>query len=254
MNDTSNTPLVSIVTPVYNAEKHIQSCIDSILSQTYGNWELFLVDDCSSDKSLSLIKQYEEEYHQINVIQLKENSGAAVARNTAIEAASGKYIAFLDSDDLWVPTKLEKQVNFMEEQDIAFSFTKYSIIDESGNDLGKVVNIPDNIDYEGYLKNTIIGCLTVMLNIEKIGKMKMPLIRTRQDFAFWLSILKKGHIAYGIQEPLAKYRYVEGSISSNKFKTAKRNWYVYRQIERLSFFKSLWCFVNYAYNGVRKRA
>ncbi len=253
MNERKHSPLVSVVTPVYNAEKHIASCIESVQNQTYENWEIFLVDDQSSDNSVSIIKQYTEKDARIHLIQLEVNSGAAVARNTAIEAANGKYVAFLDSDDMWVPNKLEKQISFMEEKDIAFSFTKYSIIDEEGNDLNKVVGIPDEIDYDGYLKNTIIGCLTVVLNIEKIGKMKMPLIRTRQDFAYWLSILKKGYIAYGIQEDLAKYRYVEGSISSNKFKTAKRNWQVYRQIEKLGFFKSVWCFVNYAYNGVRKR-
>ncbi|WP_307847708.1 teichuronic acid biosynthesis protein TuaG [Metabacillus bambusae] len=252
--DKENLPYVSIITPSYNSSKYIKKTIDSVKMQTFKNWEMIIVDDCSKDDTRSILRKLSEEDSRIKVIYLETNSGAAVARNTAIDAAMGKYIAFLDSDDLWLPEKLEKQIKFMEEKDILFSFTKYDVIDEEGNNLNKPVSVPESIDYHGLLKNTIIGCLTVMINIEKLGKMKMPEIRTRQDFAFWLSILRKGHKAYGINETLAQYRYVADSISSNKVKAAKRNWQVYREIEKLGFFYSAWCFINYAYNGIKKRS
>ncbi|MCV9884745.1 teichuronic acid biosynthesis protein TuaG [Metabacillus halosaccharovorans] len=249
-----NIPCVSIVTPSYNSSKYIEETVQSVKEQTFTNWEMIIVDDCSKDDTREILNKLSKEDSRIKVILLQTNSGAAVARNTAIEAARGKYIAFLDSDDLWLPQKLEKQLKFMEKNDIIFSFTKYDVMDEDGNNLNKPVSVPESIDYHGLLKNTIIGCLTVMINIEKLGKMKMPEIRTRQDFAFWLSILRKGHKAFGINETLARYRYVSDSISSNKLKAAKRNWQVYRKIEKLGFFYSVWCFINYAYNGVKKRS
>lgn len=245
-------PLVSIITPVYNAEKFISDTVDSVRNQTYQNWEMILVDDVSKDSSVSIIQDYMKLDNRIKLIQLTENSGAAVARNTAIEAAEGKYIAFLDSDDLWYSNKLEKQIEFMMENDYAFSFTNYRLMNEDGELLDKVIKVPKEIDYDDYLKNTIIGCLTVVLDKEKIKDIKMTNIRTRQDFVLWLSILKRGFKAYGLQEELASYRKVAGSISSNKWKTAKRNWKVYREIEKLSFFKALYCFTLYAYNGLKK--
>jgi len=248
-----NNNLVSIITPVYNAEKFISESIESVLNQTYNNWEMILVDDCSSDKSSEIINKYAEKDDRIKYIKLDINSGAAVARNTAIEASKGRYIAFLDSDDLWKPKKLERQLNFMKDNDVAFSFTGYDIIDEYGNEMNKSVQVPYKIDYNGLLKNTIIGCLTVVVDKEKIGNFKMPLIRTRQDLATWLMILRRGHIAYGINEPLANYRYVENSISSNKIKVMKKNWYVYRKIENLSLIKSTYVFILYGWNAVKKR-
>lgn len=253
MKDLGNeNPLVSIITPCFNAQNFIEETIKSVRAQTYTNWEMIICDDVSSDDSRNIIEKHIKEDSRIKLIKLDKNSGAAVARNTAIKAAKGKYIAFLDSDDLWIPQKLEKQVAFMLENDIVFSFTEYSLISENGKDLGKIIKIPDYIDYRGLLKNTIIGCLTVMLDIEKLGKVQMPLIRTRQDFALWLSILRDGHKAYGIHEALSKYRLVQDSISRNKWKAAKRNWQVYREIEKLPFFDALWCFINYAWNAYRK--
>ncbi|KEZ48772.1 glycosyltransferase family 2 protein [Metabacillus indicus] len=247
-----NTPLVSVITPVYNAEKFITETIRSVQNQTYTNWEMLLVDDCSSDKSRSVIKELAAADSRIKLIEQKENGGAAVARNTAIEHASGKYAAFLDSDDAWLPEKLMKQVSFMEERKIDFSFTSYEIMDDQGNRLGQVVHAPKEMTYNKLLSNTIIGCLTVMLNLESLGKVKMVNIRTRQDYVMWLSILKKGYIAYGIDETLALYRKVPGSISSNKLKAAKQNWKVYREIEKLSLFKSAVSFTGYAINAVKK--
>lgn len=245
-------PLVSIITPVYKAEKFIEETIKSVQGQTYSNWEMLLVDDVSPDHSVEIIQQYIAEDDRIKLIQLEENSGAAIARNTAIKHSKGKYIAFLDSDDLWLPEKLMKQVRFMQEGNKSFSFTAYGIIKEDGLKTGKEVRVPENINYDGLLKNTIIGCLTVMLDKEQIGKIEMLNIRTRQDFVLWLDILKRGHLAHGLDEVLAYYRKVEGSISSNKIKTAKRNWYVYREIEKLSLPKAVYSFIGYAFNALKK--
>ncbi len=244
--------MVSVIIPSYNASPFIKEAIQSIQSQTYTNWEMIIVDDVSKDNTRELIKEEIKKDGRIQLIELQENGGAAIARNTGINCAKGKYIAFLDSDDLWLPEKLEKQVAFMQNNDLAFSFTSYQIMDQDGNLTEKVVHVPEKINYNGLLKNTIIGCLTVMLDVEKLGKVQMPNIRTRQDTATWLKILKQGHYAYGLDEVLSKYRKVENSISSKKFKMAKMNWKLYREIEGLSVLKSAWCFINYALNGVVK--
>ena len=224
---------VSVITPMYNCEKFISETIESVLNQTYTNWEMIIIDDCSTDKSKQIVKQYIERDKRIRLIALNENSGAAVARNKGIEVSSGRFIAFLDGDDLWESNKLEKQIQFMTEKNIGFSFTSYEVISETGIDLNKTVRVPNMIDYEGLLGNTIIG--------------------SRQDFATWLNILKKGYKAYGIDIPLAKYRIVKGSISNNKFKAAMKNWHVYRKIEKLSLSKAIVVFLCYVFNAIKKR-
>ncbi|MFJ8119879.1 glycosyltransferase family 2 protein [Bacillus mycoides] len=247
-----DNPLISIIIPTYNAEKFILYTINSVKEQTYKKWEMVVIDDCSSDATIKIVEEQKRLDQRIRIIQLENNSGAAIARNRGINHAKGKYVAFLDSDDLWLPEKLEKQLAFMQKNDIAFSFTGYQIMNQAGVLTDKVVHAPEKVDYNGLLKNTIIGCLTVMLDIEKLGKVQMPNIRTRQDTATWLKILKKGHYAYGLDDILSNYRKVENSISSKKLKMAKMNWKLYREIEGLSFLKSTWCFVNYALNGVIK--
>lgn len=213
---------------------------------------MIIVDDCSTDNTVEIFKSEVEGDQRIRLIQLQTNCGAAVARNIAIQSAKGRYLAFLDSDDLWYSEKLEKQVTFMQEKDVAFSFTGYEIINEDGIGTGKIIQVPKEIDYKGLLRNTIIGCLTVMLDVDKLGVVQMPNIRTRQDTALWLSILKRGHKAYSIQEPLAKYRKVRGSISSNKLKMARQTWRMYRDLENLNVLHASWCFVNYAWNALKK--
>ncbi|OLO42334.1 glycosyl transferase [Alkalihalophilus pseudofirmus] len=247
-----NQRLISVITPAYNSEKFIRETIESVLAQTYTNWEMIIVDDCSSDSTTEIIKQYEEQDERLTLIQLKENSGPAVARNTAINNAKGRYLAFLDSDDQWVPEKLERQLTFMQEREIAFSFTQYFKINEEGEETGMVESIPEKVSYNQLLKNNVIGCLTVMIDTEMTGKIEMVNIRTRQDYVLWLTLCKRGFIAYGLQEVLAKYRIVENSVSSNKIKMAKQNWKVYREIEKLSLMKSMWNFIHYVYFKVRK--
>ncbi|WKV08014.1 glycosyltransferase family 2 protein [Thermoanaerobacterium sp. CMT5567-10] len=244
---------VSIIIPVYNAEKFIAETIKSVLHQTYTNWEMILVDDYSSDDSQKIINCFAQKDNRIKYIRLEKNCGAAVARNTGLEIAKGRYIAFLDSDDLWEPNKLEKQIKFMEENKIGFSFTSYRLIDEEGNDLNKIVTVPNKVNYNNLLKNTIIGCLTVMIDKNIIGDFRMPLVRAGQDTATWLSILRRGFEAYGINEPLAKYRKVSGSISSNKIKALKRSWNIYKNIEKLPLPKLCYVYSCYVINAIKKR-
>lgn len=245
-------PLISIITPAYNAERFIEETIHSVLEQTYSNWEMIIVDDQSRDKTVEIVKKYVEKDKRIKLIMLEENGGSAVARNTAMKNSEGKYIAFLDSDDLWYPNKLEKQLEFMQANDIAFSFTEFERIQQDGSPTGQVSNAPKSVGYSDLMKHCIIGCLTVMLDRTKIGELRMPDIRTRQDYAFWLQITRNGIRAYGLPEVLAKYRLVENSISRNKWRAAKKNWYVYKHVEKQGLIKSTWYFSNYAIRNVLK--
>ena len=246
--------LVSIITPVYNASRFIKETIQSVQAQSYTNWEMILVDDCSNDNSCDIIREFAKNDNRIIYMKLEKNSGAAVARNMAIKNSKGRYIAFLDSDDIWTNDKLEKQISFMKNENVAFSFTGYELMTEDGKLLNKTIQIPKVIDYEGYLKNTIIGCLSVIIDRDKIGYFEMPNIRSNQDMATWLYILRDRNCkAYGINECLAKYRLVNGSISNNKVKAAKSVWNVYRNIENLSLLKSIYVFLNYSINAALKR-
>lgn len=245
--------LVSIITPTYNASRFIEETIKSVINQTYSEWEMIIIDDCSSDNTIELVSKYCLLDNRIKLYQLETNSGAAIARNLGIRNSKGRFIAFLDSDDLWDLNKLEKQLSFMQENKFGFSFTGYRVISESGVYLNKDVKVPDKINYNDLLGNTIIGCLTVIIDKNIIGEFQMPLLRAGQDTATWLSILKKGHIAYGYNEVLASYRKVNGSISNNKLKALKRTWYIYRNVENISLWKSIFYFIGYTYNAIKKR-
>lgn len=248
-----NEPLVSIVTPVYNAEEFLSETIKSVKNQTYSNWEMLLVDDCSKDNSPSIIKEFQETDDRIKYIKLDENSGASVSRNTGIKNAKGRFIAFIDSDDLWEPKKLEKQISFMLQNNVGFSFTSYRYMKENGEPTNKIARAPQKIDYNGLLKNTIIGCSTVVIDRYIVGSFEMPNVRRGQDTATWLKILREEAFAYGIEEDLVKYRLVGDSLSSNKVKAIKRTWNTYRNVENLGIFKSCYVFCFYAYNAVKKR-
>ncbi len=243
--------LVSIITPSYNSAKFIKQCIESVIAQTYTNWEMLIVDDYSADNSLQILKKYNDK--RIQLIELDKNVGASESRNVAIRKAKGKYIAFLDSDDLWEPQKLEKQISFMETEDIAFSFSTYQPMSDDESKLYSIIHAPKIVTYSSYLKKTIIGCLTVIIDREKTGGFEMPNIRSSHDMALWLLIMRRGFAAYGLDENLARYRIVSTSNTANKWRAAKDVWMVYRQFEKLSFFYSIWCFLNYAFNAIIKR-
>lgn len=231
--------LVSIVTPLYNSEKYIEETILSVLDQTYNNWEMLIIDDCSIDNGPNIVKKYIKQDERVKYLKLEKNSGAAVSRNKAIELAEGEYVAFLDSDDLWKNKKLEKQIKFMKENNYAISFTEYEEINESGKKLNILIKSPQKpVTYRSYLLTNPIGCLTGMYSVKKLGKVYMPVLKNREDTGFWLNILKKD-VAYSLKENLADYRVRKGSLSFNKFNLIKFHWQLYRQIEKLSIIESI---------------
>lgn len=241
----------SIICPLFNSEQYIDQMIQSVLGQSYGQWELIIVDDCSTDSSIEQVTKFLSADKRIKLIQLESNSGAAVARNRAIEMAKGRYIAFLDSDDLWLPNKLEKQIAFMQQNQVAFSYSAYQQIDEQGNVL-KVMTVPERVSYSDILKSNSIGCLTAIYDTEYFGKVDMPLIRKRQDLGLWLKLLELTPYAYGLQENLAQYRVHSNSISANKLSAAKYQWQLYREVLGFNLFKSAYYFLHYAVKGFIK--
>lgn len=249
MQEEILNPIISIITPTYNAEKYIEETIDSVINQSYTNWEMVIVDDGSTDGTVNIIRDYQDKYNKIKLIVLSKNQGAGIARNTAIEKANGRYIAFLDSDDQWLPEKLETQLRYMQKNQIAFSFSSYNRrqTDESGIHVIKKVEVPKTANYQQLLKKCAVGCLTVMIDTSLTGKIAMKNIRARQDYALWLELTRKGFLAHGIPDVLAIYRVRGNSISSNKLKMAKQNWIVYRQVEKLSLSKSIWYFGHYMF-------
>lgn len=245
--------LVSIIMPCYNAERYIAQSIESVLAQTYDNWELLITDDASTDKSVEIISKYSKNDERINVLVPDEHQGIARTRNMSISRARGRFVAFLDSDDIWYPEKLEKQIKFMLENDIAFTYSSYEVIDAQGNSKNRIVKDAGVMSYKKYLKNTIICCGTVVIDREKTGHFATPIIATSEDMSLWLSIMRRGFDAYPVPGPLLKYRITPGSASSNKIKASADVWRVYRKLEKLSLLKSSVNFICYAFNAVKKR-
>ena len=229
--------IVSIITPVYNSSRFVKQCLLSTTCQSYPYIEHILVDDCSTDGSVNIIEGFAKSDSRIKLIKLTENGGAGVARNTAIKAATGRFIAFLDSDDFWHKDKLKLQVDFMLKNDYAFTYTQYYIVNEY-SEVNKLVHSPSIVHYKDILRNGYIGCLTAMYDSEKIGKHYMPLIRKRQDWSLWIMILKEIKVAYGIDQPLAYYRVGNESLSNNKFKLVKFNFNVFRKVLNMGFLES----------------
>lgn len=248
--------LVSVIVPVYNAEKFIREAMDSVRAQTYENWELLLVEDGSNDGSVDVITGYiaETQETRIRLIRQPSNQGAARARNRGVREAAGRYIAYLDADDLWMPEKLEHELRFVEEKDAAFAFTGYEFADERGVGLGKIVRVPETLVYRQALSNTTIFTTTVMFDTAKISKelLEMPEIKS-EDTALWWRILKDGYTAYGLDENLARYRRAGRTLSSNKLKAIRRIWNLYRKAEGLNLARSIWHFCFWAVRAVWRR-
>lgn len=244
--------LVSIITPTFNCSSTIMDTYQSILDQSYSDWEWLITDDCSSDNSVTILKHIAKLDSRVKLSVHSSNLGAAHSRNNSIARAEGEYIAFLDSDDIWLKNKIEKQLLFMG-SNIDFSFTSYEVIDESGFKLGIEVDMAngDVFTYEDMLrKKATLGCSTVMIRRSAFDDIAMPLLRTGQDFALWLKLLKSNKNAYKLSECLMLYRIMPNSISRNKFKKSLRQWEIYREVERLSLFKSIICFIYYAKNAL----
>lgn len=240
--------LVSIITPTYNCGNFIAETIKSVQEQTYKNWEMIIVDDCSIDDTKDIVQSFANKDKRIKYHKLKQNSGAAVARTTAMELAKGDYMAFLDSDDLWYPDKLRKQIMFMKDNNYVFTCTKYEQIGEKSEPLGKVIKVVSKIDYNRLLLDCPVGNSTVMYDVRAMGKFKVPNIKKRNDDALWLQMLKIEEYIYGMNEILMKYRVRENSISSNKIQLIRYHWQLYRDIEHIGIPRSLfhigyWCII-----------
>ena len=248
--------LVSIIVPVYNVEKYICETIECVRKQTYDNWELLLVEDCSKDNTVAVLQEYLDKVQEprVRLIRQEQNIGAARSRNRGLKEARGRYIAYLDADDLWVPEKLEKELVFMEEKQAAFAFTGYEFADENGIGLGKVVRVPEKLTYKEALKNTTIFTTTVMFDTEKIDKklLEMPVIKS-EDTALWWKVLRSGYVAYGLDENLVRYRRAGKSLSSNKLEALRRIWNLYRKAEGMSIPSSAYHFCFWAVNAVLRR-
>lgn len=247
--------LVSIITATYNSENLIQKTYESLQLQSHKNWEWVITDDCSSDGTFQLINEMANSDKRISVYKNQVNSGAAVSRNKSLKHSAGEYIAFIDSDDVWLPNKLEKQLEFMGKE-IDFSFTAYELINEDGRALNQKVDASQYgaFSYNDMLmKKATLGCSTVMLRRSAFDDITMPLLRTGQDYATWLKLLKTGVNAHLFNEVLTCYRIMPDSISRNKFKKAKRQWQIYREVEKLPLIKSAICFSFYAWRAVFRK-
>ena len=235
--------------PAYNAEKYISESIESVLTQSYQNWELLITDDRSNDNTQQIVEEYCVRDERIKLFINKENGGAGVARNNSIEKAGGRFIAFLDADDQWLPEKLTKQIAFMLENNYEFTFTAYQKL-ENGHLKGSVTP-PESTNYKKLLSSNVIGCLTAIYDTELLGKIYMPLIRKRQDMGLWLSILKQVPKAYSISDVLALYR-VDSGMTKNKLEILKWQWNLYRSTLGFNFIKSIKYFILYSLNGFLK--
>lgn len=248
--------LISIIIPVYNAKPYIEDTVKTVVSQTYGEWELILVDDGSTDGSAEIVKRLEKEdtTGRIRVLCPAEHGSAARARNFGLANAKGRYIAFLDADDLWEKDKLEKELAFMKEENAGFVFSGYEFANADGVGTGKVVKVPKTLSYRQALKNTTIFTSTVLIDTQKVDMdlIKMPEIKS-EDTATWYRILRNGHLAYGLNENLVKYRRVANSLSSNKLEALRRIWNLYRRAEKLSVIYSAYNFVFWAFRAVLRR-
>lgn len=245
---------ISIIIPVYNAEQYIEDTIQTIQKQTYSKWEAIFIDDASTDKSNQIIREYVMQDSRMHLITLQENKGPAIARNKGLEIAKGRYICFLDADDLWAENKLEVQITYMQKYRYAFTYTAFEFADKEGKRSGKMVRVQEVLTYKEALKDIRILTIAVMLDRKQIPKADITMPNLfNEDVATWWKILKTGKIAYGINEPLVFYRRTGKTRAANKVKSAVGRWKLYRKQEGLSLRKTIYYFTYYCINGIKKR-
>lgn len=250
----NGTPLISVVVTCWNSQNTIQACLESILSQSLKDFELIIVDNASSDNTHHIIKQYKEQDSRIKLIIHSDNKGAAGGRNSGLIQARGRYLCYLDGDDVWYPDKLKVQVNEMQSKGIAFSFTSYEFLDSELGKLNKIAHVPSVLDYKQALGNTCIFTSTVMFDLKQLTKDQLMMKSIgSEDTALWWSILRRGYKAYGINQVLVGYRRAAKTLSSNKLKSSSRTWNLYRNEERLSIIESAYYFIQYAFRAMMRR-
>ena len=244
-------PLISIITPNYNASKYIAATIESVQKQTYSNWELLIVDDCSSDNSVEIIKTFQKNDARIKLLELTQNAGPAIVRNEGIKQAQGNYLTFIDADDIWLPNFIETSLKKIKESE-GFVFASYHRFNEDLEPCYKDFIVPSKVNYADILKSNSISCLTAFIDIDKLGKFYMPEVLYRQDMGLWLKYLKRIDVAIGIKQPLAIYRIRKKSHSRNKLNLLKHQWKFYRNVAQLSILESMYYFLCWMFFGVRK--
>ena len=245
-------PTVSVVMPAYNVEKYITDAIDSVIAQSFGDWELIIIDDCSSDGTADIIRAKLDQDARIFAVFSEENHGVAYCRNLALDMCRGKYIALLDADDLWHPDKLKKQLELAEETGADIIYCSYSMIDEHGEKCHPDFIVEEETNYRKMLIKSVLSCSTVLLRHDRIANERFDGSTYHEDYLYWISLLKSGCIARGCREPLADYRIVNGSRSNNKLRSAKKRWDIYRKSLKLPFAESCILFVAYAAAGLKK--
>lgn len=245
-------PLVSVIMPAYNAQAFIRESIESVLSQTYPHWELLVIDDCSQDATPRIVSEYVNPDSRVKLLRQSENQGPAAARNVGIAEAAGEYVALLDSDDVWLPDKLARQVNFMQAIKADISCTAYRRMSADSQRVGKLIKACEVVTYHVLLKNTCIANLTTMIRREVIKGTRFKDIG-HEDYAFWLELLRRGLVVNFLDTDLARYRVVDGSVSSKKTRTLVWIWFIYRRIEKLNVGMACWCMVNYVVRALLKR-
>lgn len=245
---------VSIIMPTYNAGEFISHTIDSVISQSYTDWELLIIDDKSIDNTVEVVSTYIDNEPRIRLFSNEVNSGAGVSRNLGLENAKDRYIAFLDSDDLWVKDKLNLQLEFMHENNAPISHTSFTFIDENGDDRKGMVSVSSLVNLESNLKKTEIGTSTAVIDRELVThSFRFSTIRARQDLKLWIDLLSLGYISHGLSKELVKYRVRSGSVSSNKLKMLFVTFKVYINIKAIPFHKRFYCYLAYVFNAIRKR-
>lgn len=244
--------LVSIITPTFNSAKYIAETIQSVQKQTHRNWEMIIVDDGSTDETETIINQLILQDNRIQFLKLEQNSGPAIARNKGIEKATGVYMTFLDADDIWFPTFIENSIKTIQKTGIPFVFSSYKRSNENLEFVYSDFIVPQKVTYFDILKTNSISCLTAFLDVEKLGKKHMPIIKKRQDMGLWLQYLKEIPFAFGIQEPQAIYRIRKNSLSRKKSDLIKYQWEFYRKVEKLNVFQSSYYMLHWMYRGFLK--
>lgn len=245
-------PVVTIIMPAYNQERFIEKAIRSVQEQTFADWALLVLDDGSVDGTCAIVERLAAEDERIELIRNEKNMGVARTRNCGLELSRGQYVAFLDSDDIWLPDKLEKQLSLAKETGADIIYCSYGIIDDKGKKSRRDYIVPESIDLNGLLKENVIGCSTVLLSERIAGKYRFETEFYHEDYVLWLRLLQDGYVAAGCRESLVKWRLSENSRSFNKRKSAQNRWRIYREAMRLSLWQSLWLFAHYAMASLRK--
>jgi len=245
-------PLVSVIMPAYNAEKYIAEAIESVVAQSYENWELIVIDDCSADNTAEIARSFAEKDGRIRLIKNNKNIGAAETRNKGLDLAKGEYIALLDSDDVWLPEKTEKQLELAEQTEADIVYCSYAMIDENGAKIHKEYVVPESTDFDSMLEANVIGCSTAMVRAAVLKEHPFSETYYHEDYVLWMELLRDGCAAKGLPQVLAHYRILKNSRSNNKLNSAVQRWIIYRDCFEMTMLESLRCFSAYAVNGLKK--